>query len=90
VTGRIASFKVEKTASFSDPFHLLSAPTADVGRLRALNGLNPLLLNGDASELGRSFDPHRGGTSGSPQKHRRPSASGLRRAARSFILDGLY
>ena len=57
VTGRIANFKVEKTVPFTDPFHLRSAPTADVGSLPALNGLNPFLLNGDASELGRSFDP---------------------------------
>ena len=41
LTGQISHFHVEKTVPFSDPFRLLSAPTADVGSLRALNGLNP-------------------------------------------------
>jgi hypothetical protein len=58
VTSLIASFKLEKTVSFTDPFHLLSAPTADFGSLRALNGLNQFLLNGDAPG---PRQPHRGG-----------------------------
>lgn len=56
-TGRILRFKVKDTVTFTDPQGLLNAPTADVGHPLALNGLNPLRLNGDASTLGRSFDP---------------------------------
>jgi hypothetical protein len=57
--GRISDFRVLDTIPFTDPFRLLSAPssTIPVGPPRALNGLNPLLLNSDASRLGRSFDP---------------------------------
>ena len=36
---------------------LLTPPAAAVGDPVALNGLNPLLLNGNAAALGRSFDP---------------------------------
>ena len=40
------------------PEGLLSAPTNPaVGDPKALNGLNPLALNGNAGVLGRSFDP---------------------------------
>lgn len=56
-TGRISNFRVMKTVRLKDPFGLLAPPTADVQRKRALNGLNPYLLNDDESELGRSFDP---------------------------------
>lgn len=60
-TGRISHFRVLETIKFTDPFRLLSAPNPAtgivVGRLRALNGLNPSLLNDDPGELGRSFDP---------------------------------
>lgn len=56
-SGRISSFRVESTVRFTDPRRLLSAPQAPVGRRHALNGLNPLLLNLDGGELGRSFDP---------------------------------
>jgi hypothetical protein len=56
-TGHISDFRVKETIKFTDPFGLLSAPTAPVARRRALNGLNPLLLNEDKSQLGRSFDP---------------------------------
>ena len=58
-TGRISRFRVLKTVQFTDPFGLLSAPDSalPIARKRALNGLNPLLLNSDAAELGRSFDP---------------------------------
>jgi hypothetical protein len=59
LTGRISRFRVLKTVQFTDPFGLLSAPDSalPIARKRALNGLNPLLLNSDAAELGRSFDP---------------------------------
>jgi hypothetical protein len=56
-TGHISNFRVLKTVKFTDPFGLLAPPTADVERKSALNGLNPLLLNGSRSQLGRSFDP---------------------------------
>jgi hypothetical protein len=57
VTGAISRFRVKETVIFRDPQGLLTPPTAPVNRPRALNGLNPLLLNNDASALGRSFDP---------------------------------
>ena len=58
VTGRISHFRVKETIKFTDPRGLLSAPTnPGVGDPRALNGLNPGLLNGSAATLGRSFDP---------------------------------
>lgn len=50
-TGRISRFRVKETIRFTDPQGLLS------GSDPALNGLNPLALNGDAGELGHSFDP---------------------------------
>ncbi len=56
-SGRISHFGVVKTVKFTDPYGLLSPPMAPVARRRALNGLNPLALNLDASELGRSLDP---------------------------------
>src|SRR5262245_19491964 len=52
-TGRISRFRVKKTITFTDPDGLLFG-TPD---RPALNGQNPLLLNGNASILGRSFDP---------------------------------
>src|SRR4029453_18498937 len=57
VTGAISRFRVKETVIFRDPQGLLTPPTAPVNRPRALNGLDPLLLNNDASALGRSFDP---------------------------------
>src|SRR4029450_13003016 len=57
VTGAISRFRVNETVIFRDPVGLLTPPTATVNRPRALNGLNPLLLNNDAGALGRSFDP---------------------------------
>jgi hypothetical protein len=57
VTGAISRFRVKETVIFRDPLGLLTPPTATVNRPRALNGLNPLLLNNDAGALGRSFDP---------------------------------
>jgi hypothetical protein len=57
ITGAISRFRVKETVIFRDPQGLLTPPTAPVNRPRALNGLNPLLLNNDASVLGRSFDP---------------------------------
>lgn len=57
VTGAISRFRVKETVIFRDPQGLLTPPTAPVNRPRALNGLNPLLLNNDVSELGRSLDP---------------------------------
>lgn len=56
-SGRISGFRVVRTVKFTDPWGLLSAPQADVARRRALNGLNPELLNLDPGDLGRSFDP---------------------------------
>lgn len=56
-TGAITRFRIKETVTLRDPFARLSPPSAEVGRPRALNGLNPQLLNGDAAVLGRSFDP---------------------------------
>ena len=43
---------------FTDPKRLLSAPTSgNVSQPKALNGLNPGVLNGNPATLGRSFDP---------------------------------
>ena len=57
-TGRISKFRVKETIKFTDPKGLLSAPTNPaVGDRKALNGLNPLGLNGNVGLLGRSFDP---------------------------------
>jgi len=58
VTGEISEFRVKDTIKFTDPKGLLSAPTNPaIGEPEALNGLNPLILNGNAGVLGRSFDP---------------------------------
>ena len=58
VTGRISGFRIKDTIQFSDPDGLLAAPTSPtVGEPRALNGLNPGILNGNPALLGRSFDP---------------------------------
>ena len=57
VTGRILRVKVKETVTLEDPRGLLAPPSAAVGDPVALNGLNPLLLNGNAAALGRSFDP---------------------------------
>jgi hypothetical protein len=58
VTGRISRFIIKDTIQFSDPDGLLTGPSnPTVGDPRALNGLNPGLLNGNPAVLGRSFDP---------------------------------
>ncbi len=51
ITGAISQFRVIKTITFTDPDSLLAGPGP------ALNGLNPLDLNGSESVLGHSFDP---------------------------------
>jgi hypothetical protein len=57
-TGAIKRVRVIRTVKFTDPRGLLAAPdNPAVGEPQALNGLNPLGLNGDAAVLGRSFDP---------------------------------
>jgi len=56
-TGQISKFEVKRTLKFTDPKGLLSAPTNPDADATALNGLNPLALNGDVATLGRSFDP---------------------------------
>ena len=57
-TGEIRSVRVKRTIKLTDPFGLLVAPdNQSVESARALNGLNPLGLNGSVSVLGRSFDP---------------------------------
>ena len=76
-TGRISRFHVKKTVEFTDPRGLLFG-TPD---RPALNGLNPLLLNGSASILGRSFDPE--GLAIAPDRKKavcRPSRSADQRA----------
>jgi hypothetical protein len=57
LTGRISGFKVKETVRLRDADADLIPPTADVAAPFALNGLNPLLLNANATLLGRSFDP---------------------------------
>jgi len=58
VTGHISRFRVKDTIQFSDPDGLLTGPSnPTVGDPRALNGLNPGILNGNPAVLGRSFDP---------------------------------
>ncbi len=57
VTGAISRFRVKETIKFSDPRGILSAPTHPLAEPTALNGLNPLALNGNVATLGRSFDP---------------------------------
>ncbi len=57
-TGAIERVRIKETIRFTDPDGLLTAPdNPAVGAPSALNGLNPLLLNGDSAVLGRSFDP---------------------------------
>jgi len=50
-TGAISHFRILETVKFTDPRGLLT------GTGKALNGLNPLDLNGFEGTLGRSFDP---------------------------------
>jgi hypothetical protein len=50
-TGAISHFRVLETVKLTDPYGLLSGSTP------AMNGLNPLDLNGFEGTLGRSFDP---------------------------------
>src|SRR5262245_3814299 len=51
-TGRISQFRVEETIRFTDPKGLIAGSNPP-----ALDGLNPLALNGNAGDLGLSFDP---------------------------------
>ena len=57
ITGAISNFRIKETIKLRDLNDRLIGPTTPVPDLLGLNGLNPLLLNGDASVLGRSFDP---------------------------------
>ena len=58
LTGRISRFRIKETIQFTDPDGLLTGPSnPTVGDPRALNGLNPGILNGNPALLGRSFDP---------------------------------
>ena len=51
LTGHISRFRALETVKFTDPNGLLT------GTSNAMNGLNPLDLNGFEGTLGRSFDP---------------------------------
>src|SRR5262245_18448179 len=56
-TGAIEKVRVVRTVRFTDPRGLLTAPdNPGIGEPEALNGLNPLGLNGDVSVLRRSCD----------------------------------
>jgi hypothetical protein len=56
VTGRISRFRIKETIKPTDPDGLLTGPTnPTLDEPRALNGLNPGLLNGNPAVLGRSF-----------------------------------
>ncbi len=57
ITGRISHFRILQTVKLQDRGEKLTEPTASVPNPLALNGWNPLLLNGNAGILGRSFDP---------------------------------
>ena len=57
VTGHLGRVKIRETVTLTDGRGLLPPPAAGVAEPAALNGLNPLLLNGNAALLGRSFDP---------------------------------
>ena len=52
LTGHISRFRALETVKFTDPKGLLTT-----GISNAMNGLNPLDLNGFEGTLGRSFDP---------------------------------
>jgi hypothetical protein len=56
VSGRISAFRIEQTVLLQDVGPRLGATPA-TDSAAAFNGLNPLLLNGNAAELGRSLDP---------------------------------
>ncbi|MGH8533761.1 MAG: esterase-like activity of phytase family protein [Gammaproteobacteria bacterium] len=57
-TGAIKKVDIEETIKFTDPSGILISPfNPAVAEPQALNGLNPLELNGDVGVLGRSFDP---------------------------------
>ncbi len=56
-TGRISNFKIKETVRLRDRSGNLLPPGVVVNDEKALNGLNPQLLNGNAAVLGRSFDP---------------------------------
>src|SRR4029453_5555770 len=58
-TGAISNFRIKETIKFTHPNGLFSAPTNNQGvaEPKALNGLNPSVLNGSVGTLGRSFDP---------------------------------
>lgn len=57
-TGAIKEVQIKETIKFTDPFGILTPPdNPGVAEPQALNGLNPLELNGSVGVLGRSFDP---------------------------------
>ena len=56
-TGRISNFKIKETVRLRDRSGNLLPPGVVVNDEKALNGLNPQLLNRNPAVLGRSFDP---------------------------------
>ena len=57
-SGAIRKVRIKETIQFTDPWQLLTPPdNPGVDQPKALNGLNPLELNGAVGTLGRSFDP---------------------------------
>jgi hypothetical protein len=57
VSGRISDLRIEETVLLDDLPSGVDDPPALKGARQPLNGSNPLLLNGNAAVLGRSFDP---------------------------------
>jgi hypothetical protein len=58
VSGHISDFRIEETVLLDLPSRLdASSSSKWAGPRQPLNGRNPLLLNGSAAVLGRSFDP---------------------------------
>lgn len=57
ISGAISNFRIRETVKLRDFHQELTAPIPPVGDPRAMNGLNPALLNNNAGVLGRSFDP---------------------------------
>ena len=59
VSGHISDFRIEETVLLDDLTSRLDPASSSkwAAPLQPLNGRNPLLLNGSAAILGRSFDP---------------------------------
>jgi hypothetical protein len=59
VSGHISDFRIEETVLLDDVRSRLDTSSASkwTGPRQPLSGRNPLLLNGSAAVLGRSFDP---------------------------------